>query len=86
VRCAHTGIDSSSGVFRIWDLPSGTALSGADSGVDTGLTVTYGTVMANTTLFDTTHTFSYSKGDLLRIQFTTQQNETLGYCEASFNY
>jgi hypothetical protein len=86
VRCAHTGVNSTSGIFSIWDLPSGTAMSGVGSGVNTGLTVTYGTARVNTTLFDTIHTFAYSKGDLLRIQFTTQQNETLGNCEASFNY
>jgi hypothetical protein len=86
VRCAHTGVNSASGAFSIWDLPSGTAMSGVESGVNTGLTVTYGTARANTTLFDTTHTFAYSKGDLLRVQFTTQQNETLGNCDASFNY
>ena len=86
VRCAHAGVNSASGVFSIWDMPSGTAMSDAESGVNTGLTVTYGTGRANTTLFDTLHTYAYSKGDLLRIQFTTQQNETLGNCEASFNY
>lgn len=86
VRCAHTGVNSSSGVFSIWDLPSGRAMSGADSGTNTGITVTYGTTNADTALFDSTHTFSYSKGDLLRVQFTTQANETLGDCEASFNY
>ena len=86
VRCAHTGTNASSGVFSIWDLPSGTAMSGADSGVNTRVTVTYGTAKANTTVFDTTHTFAYAKGDLLRIQFTTQANETLGNCEVSFNY
>jgi hypothetical protein len=86
VRCAHAGINASSGVFTIWDLPSGVALSGADSGVNTGLTVTYATTRANTTLFDAAHTFVYAKGDLLRIQFTTQARETLGDCEASFNY
>jgi len=80
------GANSSSGVFSIWDLPSGIAMSGPDSGVHTGLTVTYGAVNANTTLFDTAHTFAYAKGDLLRIQFTTQANETLGECEASFDY
>jgi hypothetical protein len=86
VRCAHTGVSSSSGVFSIWDLPSGEPMSGAESGVNTGLAVTYGTAIPDTALFDATHTFSYSKGDLLRIQFTTQANETLGDCEASFNY
>jgi hypothetical protein len=86
VRCAHTGVDSSSGIFSIWDLPSGTADSGADAGVNTGLTVTYGTTRANTALFDATHTFAYSKGDLIRIQFTSESNETLGDCVASFDY
>jgi hypothetical protein len=86
VRCAHAGASEGSGVFRIWDLPSGVAMAGAGSGIDTGLTVTYGTAKANTVLFDATHTFAYSRGDLLRIQFTTQPNETLGNCEASFNY
>jgi len=86
VRCAHTGANPSSGVFSVWDLPSGVAMEGPDSGVNTGLTVTYGTVKANTTLFDTIHTFAYTKGDLMRIQFTSQANETLGECQASFNY
>lgn len=86
IRCAHSGINSQSGVFSVWDLPSGAAMSGPDSGVNTGLTVTYGTAKANTTLFDQVHTFAYAKGDTLRIQFTTQANETLGECEASFNY
>ncbi len=86
VRCAHRGVNSSSGVFSVWDLPSGTPLDAAASGINTGISVTYGQAKANTTLFDTIHSFSYSKGDLLRIQFTTQPNETLGYCEASFNY
>jgi hypothetical protein len=86
IRCGHTGVNSSSGVFSVRDLPSGTYLSDADSGVDTGLTVTYGTTKANTTIFDSTHAFAYAKGDLLRIQFTTQGGETLGDCSASFNY
>ena len=86
VRCGNTGVNADSGVFSIWDLRSGAAMGGADSGVDTGLRVTYGTTKANTTLFDAAHTFTYSKGDLLRIQFKTQPNETLGNCEASFDY
>jgi len=86
VRCASTGINASSGVFSVWDLPSGSAMSGAESGVNTGLTVSYGTMQANTTLFDSTHIFKYAKGDLLRVQFTTQAGETLGNCEASFDY
>jgi hypothetical protein len=86
VRCAHSGISSQSGMFSLRDLPSREEMSGPDSGTNTGLTVTYGTAKANTTLFDLSHTFAYAKGDLLRIQFTTQANETLGDCEASFNY
>lgn len=86
VRCAHGGVSAGSGVFSIWDLPSGVAMAGGGSGVNTGLTVTYGTAKANTTLFDTAHSFAYSKGDLLRVQFTTRPNETLGSCEASFDY
>lgn len=86
VRCAHSGATSRSGVFSVWELPSGTEMSGPDSGTNTGLTVTYGTARANTTLFDLSHTFAYAKGDLLRIQFTTQADETLGDCVASFNY
>ena len=86
VRCAHTGVDAESGVFSIWDLPSGTALSGPDSGVNTGVTVTYGTTPANTTVFDRAHRFAYHEGDLLRIQFTTAPHESLGDCTAAFNY
>ncbi|MGD0632589.1 MAG: hypothetical protein ABR987_24965, partial [Terracidiphilus sp.] len=86
VRCGQSGINSQSGAFSVWDLPSGTAMSGPGSGTNTGLSLTYGTAKANTTLFDLSHTFAYAKGDLLRIQFTTQANETLGECEASFNY
>jgi len=86
VRCAQSGTRPQSGVFSVWDLPSGTGMSGPSSGTNTGLTLTYGTAKANTTLFDLSHSFAYAKGDLLRIQFTTQANETLGECEASFNY
>jgi hypothetical protein len=86
VRCGESGSSLASGVFSVWDEPSGVTMTGAGSGVDTGLTVTYGTTPANTAVFDSVHTFAYSKGDLLRIQFTTQGNETLGDCQASFNY
>ena len=86
VRCAHTGVDTKSGVFSIWDLPSGTALSGADSGVNTGITVTYGTTSANTAVSDQAHRFAYHEGDLLRIQFTTALHESLGDCKVAFNY
>jgi O-antigen ligase len=86
VRCVHSGVSPESGVFSIWDLPSGSALSGADSGVNTGVTVTYGTTPANTTVFDRAHRFAYHEGDLLRIQFTTAPHESLGDCKAAFNY
>lgn len=86
LRCAHSGVNANSGSFRIWNTPSGAAITGADSGRDTGIGIVYGTALANTTLFDSTHSFSYSKGDLLRLQFTSQANETLGDCEASFSY
>lgn len=86
VRCAHTGAGTGSGVFSIWDLPSGTALSSTDSGVNTGVSVTYGTTRANTTVFDRVHRFAYHEGDLLRVQFTTAPHESLGNCTAAFNY
>jgi hypothetical protein len=86
VRCGQAGVTQSSGVFKIWDLPPGVPMSGAKSGIDTGISVTYGTVIAGSTQFDDVHTFTYKKGDLLRIQFTTERNETLGDCNASFNY
>jgi hypothetical protein len=63
-------------------------MSDASSGVNTGLTVTVGNSAANANkaFFDNTHTYAYAAGDLLRIQFTTEANETLGDCAASFNY
>ena len=72
----------------MWDLPSGTAMSDASSGTDTGLTVTIGNSLANAnkTFIDTEHTFAYAAGDMIRIQFTTQADETLGDCSASLNY
>jgi hypothetical protein len=88
VRCGHLGSQPSSGSFSIWDLPSGVAMSNAASGTNTGLTVTIGNVAgnANKTLIDTRHTYAYVAGDMIRIQFTTQANETLADCTASFNY
>jgi len=88
VRCGHLGSQPSSGKFSVWDLPSGTAMSDATSGKDTGLTVTIGNspANANKTLIDSQHTFAYAAGDMIRIQFTTQANETLADCSASFNY
>jgi hypothetical protein len=84
VRCNTTGVNSSSGVFRILDTPSGTAFGGG--GTATGLTVTYGTTAAGTTIYDNTNTYAYSKGDYVIVTFTTQASETLGGCTVSFNY
>jgi hypothetical protein len=60
----------------------------ASSGKDTGLTVTIGNspANANKTLIDGQHTFAYAAGDMIRIQFATEANETLADCSASFNY
>jgi hypothetical protein len=82
VRCGTTGVSSSSGVFTIFDAPSGTAYTGSS----TGITVTYGTTAANTMVQDTTHTYNYAVGDMITVRFTTQASETLGGCTASFNY
>jgi hypothetical protein len=88
VRCGHMGSQPSSGIFTVWDLPSGTAMLGASSGANTGLTATVGNSAANAnkTLIDSTHTFAYAAGDMIRIQFTTEAHETLSDCAASFNY
>jgi hypothetical protein len=88
VRCGHSGSQPASGRFTVWDLPSGTAMLDASSGVNTGLTVTVGNsaAKANRTLIDSVHTFSYAAGDMIRIQFTTEASETLSDCTASFNY
>jgi hypothetical protein len=79
VRCNTTGISASSGVFTVHDLRSG---------VDTAtpITVTYGTSTAGAVLSDSTHSYSYQDGDMVRIEFTTQASETLGYCSVSFSY
>jgi len=88
VRCGHLGSQSSSGKFTVWDLPSGTAMRDASSGINTGLIVIVGNFVsnANKTLIDSTHTFNYAAGDMIRIQFTTEAHETLSDCTASFNY
>jgi hypothetical protein len=88
VRCGHLGSQPSSGMFTVWDLPSGTHMLNASSGTDTGLSVTVGNSLenANRTIIDRKHTFAYAAGDMIRIQFTTQANETLSDCTASFNY
>jgi hypothetical protein len=53
--------------------------------LEDGLVVTIGNTAANAnkTILDTEH---YASEDILRIQFTTEANETLGDCTASFNY
>ena len=63
-------------------------MSNAASGTNTGLTVTIGNAAGNEnkTILDTKHTFAYAAGDMIRIQFTTQANETLADCTASLNY
>ncbi|MFZ1083372.1 MAG: hypothetical protein WAN35_00250 [Terracidiphilus sp.] len=88
VRCGHLGSLASSGRFTVWDLPSGTAMLDASSGINTGLTVTVGNSAANAnkTLIDGSHTFTYAAGDMMRVQFTTEAHETLSDCTASFNY
>jgi hypothetical protein len=88
VRCGHQGSQPSSGTFSVLDLPSGVPMTNADSGTNTGLTVTIGNspANANKTLFDTLHRFNYDAGDMIRIQFTTQADETLADCTASVNY
>jgi hypothetical protein len=79
VRCNTTGINTSSGLFTLHSLRAG-----SDS--PTGLTVTYGTTAGGTMVQDTTHTFSYLPGDMLRLEYTTQASETLANCDVSFNY
>jgi hypothetical protein len=81
VRCNTTGVNSSSGVFTLWDWPAGSGSSAA-----TALTVTYGTTTANTIVQDTTHTVSYAAGDVISLKFTTQASETLANCVLSFQY
>jgi hypothetical protein len=84
VRCGTTGVNSSSGLFNIYDTPSGTSFAGA--GTATGLTVTYGTTAADTAVYDNTHTYAYAKGDYIVVKLTSQASETLANCSVSFNY
>jgi hypothetical protein len=80
VRCGTTGVNTSSGVFTVWDAPSG------GSNAATTLTVTYGTTTAGTVLQDTTHTPSYAAGDLISVRFSTQASETLANCTVAVQY
>jgi hypothetical protein len=77
VSCATTGVSSSSGVFTVYDFPSGGAVT------PESLTVTYGTTTANTVVVDSTHSFAFNAGDRIGVQYTTQGSETLASCAAS---
>ena len=79
VRCNTTGVNSSSGLFTLHSLRAG-----SDSA--TGLTVTYGTTTGGTMVQDTTHTYAYLPGDMIRLEYTTQTAETLANCDVSFFY
>ncbi len=81
VRCGTTGSQPASGVFALYDYPNGGGASRP-----TGVTVTYGTKAAKTVVRDTTHSYAYSAGDLLVLLYSTQANETLANCAASFVY
>lgn len=81
VRCQTTGVNSSSGVFTIYDTAVGTSTNSA-----TPVTVTYGTTTANAIVADSTHTYSPNAGDILSVRYTTQASETLANCSASFEY
>jgi len=82
MRCAATGVNTSSGVLTLNVTHAGTG----STFTPTGLTVTYGTSTANSVQADTTHTFAYSDGDLLTVAITTQATETLSTCNVSVNY
>jgi hypothetical protein len=81
VRCGSSGAHGSSGAFKIVDFPNGGGAPRA-----TGVSVTYGTTPAQTVVRDTTHSFSYQAGDLLVVEYSTAQAETLANCSASFLY
>jgi hypothetical protein len=79
VRCATSGVTGD--VVNVYRTPSGSS-----SHTATALTVPYGTTTANTVLQDTTHTTSYSIGDIITIGLLTQASTTIGGCSASFAY
>ncbi len=81
VRCGTSGSQPTSGVFSLYDYPNGGGASRP-----TGVTVTYGTTAARTVVRDTTHSYAYAPGDLLVLVYSTQANETLANCTASFFY
>lgn len=79
VRCNVTGVSALSGVFTVQDFRAGV-------NTVTPITVTYGTTTAGTVLSDSTHTYAYLDGDMVRVNFTTQAAELLAYCSVSFTY
>jgi len=81
VRCGTSGSQPTSGVFSVYDYPNG-----GGGPRSTGVTVTYGTTASKTVVRDTAHSFAYAAGDLLAVLFSTQANETLANCTASFLY
>ena len=81
VVCGTGGVNSSSGVFTIYDAPDNNGTL-----VTTPVTVTYGTSASNSLVQDLTDTYTYAKGDRLLVKYTTQASETLGNCTVSFNY
>lgn len=81
VRCNHTGVNSSSGVFTVM-----VAASGTSSYSTTPITVTYGTTTGGTTVTDSTDTYSVSSGSVVGVEITTQGSEVLGNCSASIEW
>lgn len=80
VRCGTSGVNTSSGVFTIFDSPSGSG------GAATPITLTYGAATAGTFVQDNLHTANYAAGDLITVRYTTQASETLANCTVSFRY
>jgi hypothetical protein len=78
VRCAATGVNTSSGVFTIYTQAVGAATMSSSA-----LTATYGTATAQSIVQDTTHTVSLNAGDIFQIRYTTQASETLANCSVS---
>jgi lysophospholipase L1-like esterase len=79
VSCGVTGVNSSSGVFTMYDVHKGAASP-------TSLSITYGTTTASTMVSDASDTYNYAAGDIINVGFSTQASETIGICMASFNY
>lgn len=83
MRCATSGVNSSSGAATLEVVPSGTATTSPTS---TSITVTYGTTAANTAVTDTTHTYTYPANSVAILTLTAQASETLANCTVSFDY